>query len=77
MFQGLREIESALGSLQLKTAGVAAPGGQGRAVSGGATPIAYLTRQGRSGLRDAVRFILQQGLALSMAASVNAHGSAS
>ncbi len=76
MFQGLREIESALGSLQLKPqawlhqAVKAAP-------FGGATPIAYLTRQGRSGLRDAVRFILQQGLALSMAASVNAHGSAS
>jgi hypothetical protein len=71
MFRGFQEIGAALTALQLEPKAwlnqriKAAP-------FGGATPIAYLTKQKLDGVQDTIRFVLQQGLKLSVSASTNA-----
>ena len=68
MFRGLKEIASALTSLQLEPRAWLNQPIKG-APFGGATPMAYLTDQKLAGVRKTMRFILQQGLKLSMSAS--------
>jgi hypothetical protein len=70
MLRGLLEIDAALMPLQLDPRDwlnqplKAEP-------FGGATPIVYLTRTHLKGIRDTIRYILQNGLELSMSASGN------
>jgi hypothetical protein len=70
MFRGLKEIASALTSLQLEPQAWLNQPIRG-APFGGTTPIAYLTEQRLTGVRSTIRFILQQGLKLSVSASTN------
>jgi hypothetical protein len=68
MLRGLQEIDAALVPLQLDPRNwldqplKAEP-------FGGATPMVYLTRTRLKGIRDTIRYILQNGLELSMSAS--------
>jgi hypothetical protein len=68
MLRGLQEIDAALVPLQLDPRDwldqplKAEP-------FGGATPMVYLTRTRLKGIRDTIRYILQNGLELSMSAS--------
>ena len=71
MLRGLQEIDAALMPLQLDPKDwldqplKAEP-------FGGATPLVYLTQTRLTGIRDTIRYILQNGLELSMSASAKA-----
>ena len=68
MYRGLKEIASALTSLQLEPrAWLTRP--IEAAPFGGTTPMTYLTERRLVGVRDTIRFILQQGLKLSMSSN--------
>ena len=76
MFRGLKEIASALTSLQVEPrAWLTRP--IKAAPFGGITPLAYLIEQRVAGVRDTIRFILQQGLKLSMSSNKNSQSGAS
>ncbi len=65
MLAGLQEIDAALVPLKLEPAKwVHDPAGE--APFGGATPLAYMTRERMPGVREALRFILRHGLRMSM-----------
>ncbi len=65
MLAGLQEIDAALAPLKLVPATwVHDPVAE--APFGGATPLAYMTRERMPGVREALRFILRHGLRMSM-----------